>query len=324
MFQPDNLLDWCFIALTTAVALAAALAFYPARRLGARSRTPAWLAASAVVALSPSLIPLTSTPLRFVASLIAVALLVKLYDLHMEPRLSLRLSLQSYVAYLANPLWLVLRKEPSRVPATRDLRLLAVTAPAFLVPMLLGVGLWWQDWSAVPFAVEHTLKVSAIVLSVVLLANASAAAYRILGGRALDPMSHPLAAPTPAEFWRRWNRPAQQFFNEYAFGPAGGFRRPVLATLVTFVVSGLVHEYVFGIASGRIQGWQMLYFALQGCAVAATMRFRPKGRMLPVWIAGTVAFNLSSSALFFQSVNAVLPFYSLGANCANCQHTEEA
>lgn len=302
-------MNWCFIALALAVAFAAALAFYPARRLGGRSRTPAWLVSSAVVALSPCLVPLTATPLRLVASLIAIGLLVKLYDVHMEPRLVLRMSLRSYLIYLANFFWLVLRREPSRVSMTRDLRRLAGAAPASLLSMLLGVGLWRQNWSAVPFALEHALKVSSIVLAVVLIVNALAAAYRLLGGKALDPMGNPITAKTPADFWRRWNRPAQQFFNEYAFIPAGGFRRAVRATLITFGVSGVVHEYVFGIAAGRIQGCQMLFFALQGCAVVATMHIRPTGRVLPLWIAGTLVFNLSTSVLFFRSVDAVLPFY---------------
>jgi D-alanyl-lipoteichoic acid acyltransferase DltB (MBOAT superfamily) len=161
----------------------------------------------------------------------------------------------------------------------------------------------------VPFAIEHSLKVSSVVLAVVLIGSALATAYRLLGGSALDPMTNLIAARTPADFWRRWNRPAQQFLNEYIFMPAGGLRRPVRATLVTFGMSGLVHEYVFGIAAGRIQGCQILFFALQGCAVVATAHIRPSGRLLSLWIAGTLVFNLSTSVLFFRSVDAVFPFY---------------
>ncbi len=244
-----------------------------------------------------------------VASLIAITLLVKLYDLFMEPQLARSLSLRSYLAYLINGFWLVLRRKPSRAPVSRDLRQLAGAVPASLFSILLGVGLWQHDWSAVPFALEHALKVSSIVLAVVLIANASAATWRLLGGKALDPMRNPIAAKTPADFWRRWNRPAQQFFNEYVFLPAGGFRRAVRATLATFGISGLVHEYVFGIAVGRIQGCQILFFSLQGFAVVATMSTRPSERMSSLWIAGTLVFNLSTSVLFFQSVDAVLPFY---------------
>ncbi len=269
----------------------------------------AWSASSVVVALSPCLVPTTSKPLRFVASLVAIALLAKLYDVAREPRLARSLGLRSYLAYLPNGFWLVLRREPRPVPFARDLGHLAWGVPASLVSLLLGVGLWRQDWSAVPFVLEHALKVSSVILALVLITNASAAAYRLLGGRALDPMRYPMAAATPADFWRRWNRPAQQFLDEYAFRPAGGLRRAVRATLATFVVSGLLHEYVLGIAAGRIQGCQILFFSIQGCAVAATMRTRPSGRLLPLWIAGTLAFNLSTSVLFFRSIDAILPFY---------------
>jgi hypothetical protein len=302
-------MNWYVIALAPMVAFAAALAFYPARRLGGRGRTWAWLACSAVVALSPCLVPLCAKPVRFVASLTAITMLVKLYDVYMECPLAQHTSLQSYLAYLPNGFWLVLRKEPSRVPWTRDLRRLTCVTAAFLSTLLLSAGLWQQDWSAVPFAIEHALKVSSVILTVVLLGNALAVAYRLLGGRALDPMINPIAARTPADFWRRWNRPAQHFLSEYIFMPAGGLRRPVRATLVTFGVSGLIHEYVLGIAAGRVQGWQILFFAVQGCAVVATAHARPTGRTQSLWIAATVVFNLATSVLFFQSVDAVLPFY---------------
>jgi hypothetical protein len=261
------------------------------------------------VALSPCLIPTTANPLRFVASLIAVTLLVKLYDTYKEPELAQRLMPRSYVAYLANGFWLVLRREPGRVPAARDRRRLTAAGLASLLAVLWCAVLWQQDWSAVPFGLEHVVKVSSAILAVVAVTTAAAAAYRLLGGKALDPMGNVVTARTPADFWRRWNRPAQQFLREYVFLPAGGFRRTARATLVTFGVSGLVHEYVFGVAAGRIQGWQLLFFLLHGCAVVATMRVRPSGWAAPLWIAGTLAFNLATSVLFFRSVDAVLPFY---------------
>ena len=69
---------------------------------------------------------------------------------------------------------------------------------------------------------------------------------------------------------------------------------------------------VFGVATGRVQGYQMIFFLINGCAVAATLHARPRGWQVVPWIAGTVAFNLGSSVFFFASLNAVVPFYSRG------------
>jgi D-alanyl-lipoteichoic acid acyltransferase DltB (MBOAT superfamily) len=124
-------------------------------------------------------------------------------------------------------------------------------------------------------------------------------------------MASPAAASTPAEFWRRWNRPAQQFLQEYAFRPAGGKHRPIYAIFVTFAVSAVVHEYVFGIATGMFQGWQALFFLSQGVATTLTFRSRPTGwgRALGTFL--TILFNLAAAYLFFKSVDMIIPFYSL-------------
>jgi D-alanyl-lipoteichoic acid acyltransferase DltB (MBOAT superfamily) len=125
-------------------------------------------------------------------------------------------------------------------------------------------------------------------------------------------MDNPFLARTPADFWRRYNRPAQQFLYEDVFKPVGGLRSPIRAVLLTFAVSALIHEYVFGISIGRVQAYQTSFFLLQGFAVAATARVRPQGwRALP-WTTATFAFNLASSVLFFASVESLVPFYARG------------
>ena len=157
--------------------------------------------------------------------------------------------------------------------------------------------------------VEHSVKVIVTYATVVSVGQPGAVAYRLSGGAALDPMLSPAGAPTPAEFWRRWNRPAQQLLEIYAFRPAGGLRRPVRATLFTFAISAAIHEYVFGIAAGY-QGWQAAFFLTQGVAAAATMHLRPTGWRFVLGQFLTVTFNLAASVFFFQSLNSVLPFYS--------------
>jgi D-alanyl-lipoteichoic acid acyltransferase DltB (MBOAT superfamily) len=135
------------------------------------------------------------------------------------------------------------------------------------------------------------------------------AAWSLLGGRGRDFMDNPFAARTPADFWRRYNRPVHQFLAEDVFVPAGGRRFPFRGALLAFVLSALIHEYVFSIPIGRIQGFQTTFFLLQGLAVAATMRLRPRGLAAAACVVATFAFNMATGVLFFASVNELLPFY---------------
>lgn len=54
----------------------------------------------------------------------------------------------------------------------------------------------------------------------------------------------------------------------------------------------------------------MAFFLVQGVAAIATLRLRPTGGWLVPGRVLTIAFNLATSALFFQSVNALFPFYA--------------
>ena len=75
-------------------------------------------------------------------------------------------------------------------------------------------------------------------------------------------------------------------------------------------MSAILHEYIFWIAVGRLQGYQTAFFLLQGLVVAATLKVRPRGWRAVAWGTGTLAFNLASSVLFFASMDEVLPFYA--------------
>ena len=58
-----------------------------------------------------------------------------------------------------------------------------------------------------------------------------------------------------------------------------------------------------------MRGYQAAFFLVQGVAVAATMRLKPRGAAAAVSVVLTLAFNLASGVLFFASVNQVVPFY---------------
>ena len=210
------------IAASATVAYVAAISFFPASVCPASARCLAWLTCSTIVALSPCLIPVTSSVQRMAGTLVAVALMAKLYDVLRAADLHCQKGLRSYMTWLPNCFWLVAQKVPPFQPRHHDWSRLPraiVLAAGSLAILVLVFG---HDWATCPFALEHGVKAAVTFCAVVSLAGLGAVAYRLLGGDALDPMASPAGAATPAEFWRRWNRPAQQFFQEYAFRPAGG------------------------------------------------------------------------------------------------------
>lgn len=296
-------------ALAIGLCFTAALAFRKALQWSRWSLALAWLAATIVTAWAPCLVPLAAKPARFLVALVAVAMLTKLYDLFRQHSLSQALTLPEYATYLTNWFWLVLRRSPPAIARADDWKRLKWPAALSIFTACLSYDLFRNNVAAISFDNEHVLKVTIVVMLTAFLANLGAIIWRLNGGLAWDPMLNPALACTPADFWRRWNVPAQHFFHEYVFLPAGGRRNPVRATLLTFVISGLIHEYVFGIATGRLQGWQLLFFSIQGVATVITSRWRARGWLcFPLFI-GTLAFNLATSTLFFISVNEVVPFY---------------
>jgi hypothetical protein len=72
----------------------------------------------------------------------------------------------------------------------------------------------------------------------------------------------------------------------------------ILATLAL----ALTTEWVFA----------TLFFLLQGSAVAATAKVKPRGGPAIPWVVGTFAFILLSSVLFFASWQGLGEFYAGG------------
>jgi hypothetical protein len=140
--------------------------------------------------------------------------------------------------------------------------------------------------------------------------------WRTFVGPARDFMRNPFAARTPADFWRRYNRPVHEFMEQDVFKPAsgprrvrGGSRGGVGAIVLAFLISAAAHEYVFAVPIGRVQGYQTVFFMVQGLAVAATWRVKPRGWRVYPWVAATFLFNLATSVLFFASMNHVVRIY---------------
>jgi len=304
------MLPWERFWIALAMEVAVVVALFPALRCNPPLRLLLLLGVGLICAGAPFVIAPAHHAGRFAIVLIASGLGIKVYDLAREASAGRVPTLRTYVRFMTNTFWHVLRRQPPPPRARgRELMTMLVRFPTAAAALAVAYLVFRIDWSRFPFLLEHAAKVLAVYAVLVPLANGFAAEWRFLGQPALDTMRHPLLALTPADFWRRWNQPTQLFLHAHVFAPAGGWRAPVRATLITFAVSGLAHEYVLGVAAHRVQYVQLCFFMLQGVAVVATLRLRPRG---PAAVAGwalTLVFNLASSILFFASVQQIFPFY---------------
>ena len=292
-------------------ALAAGASYYPLRYQVRVRRI--WISRVLLVAVlfSPLLVPRWAPLVRFAATLVAITISVKLYDLPLGADSEQPQRFFGFLAYLLHPFALVWAKRPVN-PASRRDDVLQLTTGLLLAHVTVGllVAIFRVDWRRHSFALEHCTKLIAVFLFVLVATNAMAAAFRLAGQPAMNFCGNFFFARTPAEFWRLYNRPVCQFFYEHVFKPLDGRRRPIRATLLTFGISGIIHEYVFDISAGRIFGLQMAFFLIQGVAAALTLRLRPRGFAALVGVALTLAFNLATGLLFFACMNALFPFYA--------------
>ncbi|HWA24965.1 MAG TPA: MBOAT family protein, partial [Lacunisphaera sp.] len=93
-------------------------------------------------------------------------------------------------------------------------------------------------------------------------------AWRRLGVRAEPLMRAPVLATSLAEFWgRRWNAAFHELVHRYTFRPlvrAWGTRG---ATLLVFLVSGLIHELVISVPARGGFGGPTAYFLVNGAGL---------------------------------------------------------
>jgi len=291
--------------------IALGLAFYPALWLERRRRAVVfWVFAAAVLVLPLIILP-KARLLRLLAAVMAVMTGLRLYDRHRSAEDGFRPAWWVYGVSIGSPFAIVLRRVlKERTPPKRSDALaaaLGLTTGAAAIGLMIEI--FRIDWVAHSFVAEHCCKAAGLFLVVQFLLNGLAAASRLLGIPATNFAGPFFLARTPAEFWRFYNRPVGQFLSDYVFMPLGGARHAVLATLATFAFSGVMHDYLFDVPARRVLGTQMAFFLIQGLAVMATLRLRPRGRAAPLAILLTLAFNLLAARLFLASMNAVVPFY---------------
>lgn len=232
-------------------------------------------------AVAPWLLPAEERVLRFIVAVVAAAAFGRVVD-----------------AALGRDL-LPRRAPPGRPRAPEGRRLalglLALGAGAGGLALLHAT-----RWTAHSFALDHAAKVLVFALVVEGLGQAGCGAGRLAGFDVAPVVDRALFARSPAEFWSRYNRVVGDWLRRWVFLPAGGRRRPVRAVLLTFFVSGALHEYFFLIPTGEVRGWQLAFFMLQALGVLASppldrlaRRAGPAGAVA-AW-AATFAFMAATS-----------------------------
>jgi hypothetical protein len=299
------------IAAAYAVPLAFVLAFHPLLSRDRRVRIRALVVGWAICLFMPLLVPLDHYLVRFIAALIAVIFPAKLLDLAlMRSRLP---SYREYLAFMSTPFVMVFRCADAERSRGRDVDLrLLYEGIAWIVPGSAAVTLAWSYEEALAsrgIVVEQLVKLVSFYVALSGILLILTALQRLAGQPARVVLNNIFVARTPADFWRRYNRPVNQYLFEDVFKKVGGRRRPLIATLIAFAISGAGHEYLFSIAIGRVQGLQMAFFLIQGLGVAATLRVRPTGATVPIGIALTLAFNFATSFLFFESFQEGWPIW---------------
>jgi len=134
----------------------------------------------------------------------------------------------------------------------------------------------------------------------------------LCGLHVADIFDRPFAATSPRDLWgKRWNLWFHGFVQREVFWPLR--RRPQLALLATFVLSGVAHEYLVIAALGDTHGEMLAFFGLQGAYVWLNWRLeRDAGRWPPLvgWALNLV-FLILTAPLFLNPVLEAVPLHRL-------------
>jgi hypothetical protein len=307
---PSLLLPFLEVIVLSWVAVAV---YYVAMNKGPRARVATIFAIAPALLALPLLVPSGrpwSAFVRFFAGIHCALIWMKMWDFHLafercgRPR---ALSFLTFVG-LGNPMhhvWRRVRSEPG--PGTRRsaVRLLRGVAE-FTLGLALMRWAFGADLGRYGFWLDHSVKFLSLYPLLEGTGMVIAALARIAGLPARDFFRDPIVSRTPAEFWRRYNRPVNQFFYENVFRPLAKRKAPLRGALLAFLLSGALHEYLLAIAIHRVEGYQMGFFLLHGVAAIATVRLKPTGAWAVGAAALNVLFTLGSLAIFSASAVPLL------------------
>jgi hypothetical protein len=148
-----------------------------------------------------------------------------------------------------------------------------------------------------------------------------ALAWQRAGVNARPLMRAPILATSLGEFWgKRWNSAFHELVFHFAFRPLRRRANPTAATLIVFLLSGLIHELVISLPAHGGYGFPTAYFLIQGLGIigehARLGRRIGLGRGLPGWLFVLLVTAGPAFCLFHPSFirNVILPMlHAIGA-----------
>ena len=127
-------------------------------------------------------------------------------------------------------------------------------------------------------------------------------------------MLQPLQASSLSDFWgQRWNTGFRDFAHENIFRPLCRHSNARVATLTSFIFSGMIHELAISVPAGSGYGLPSAYFVVQWLGITleryASRRGWPLRSGFPGWLFAAV-FLLGPAGLLFHTgfvCNVIVP-----------------
>ncbi|MCP4365475.1 MAG: hypothetical protein GY800_09285 [Planctomycetes bacterium] len=191
------------------------------------------------------------------------------------------------------------------------------TACGLLATALLALN-WNLAWWKVSPVVDYVTLGLEYYLLFMFVTTMLIAVYRLLGYEVAEFFNRPLYSLSPCEFWSRWNLPVQEWLVYNVFNQVAGRRRLYTGVLLTFIVSGLLHEYAVSLASGTINGFMLTYFVIQSFTYLLSIHLHrlssrylmdyknATGLKIAQWVL-TMACIVIPGILFIYNVRKILP-----------------
>jgi hypothetical protein len=292
---------------------ALSLLFFLTRTTTRRPRFVLLLFTGSLTLAAPLAIPAQFPIYRCLVATTLVFFIMKGWEVHLHPGKYANVSLRTYAPFLMNHCLTV----PDHTghftdahPLPRRVRHFLVTTLYITFATTALYRVFQHDWSPHSFWSEHFVKAAASFIWIDCAFPWYGALWHLAGFKIVKFNHRMWLADTPAQFWRRYHRPAYIWLRQDIFKPLRVLRSPGTALLLTFFLSGLIHEYILTVSLSRMTGHMLAFFTLQGLASWLTWPIHLKGAWKLVGLAATYAFLLTSAVYFFAPVNEGIAFYT--------------